>query len=124
MVAKKKTHAVSKKKPTASKKKTGHIKIKFKCNGLCKVTRKHTHMSPGNQVEMDAINIDVRIVFLTGSPFESGKGYPASNPIVISKGTSDTEKVSAGANGHYQYTYTCTNPLCATPVEPPDMIVP
>jgi hypothetical protein len=90
--------------------------IRYKCSGGCKATPKFAHMSPGDVVNMLAINTDVKIDFNGASPFQSG-----ADPIVISEGSVRTEVVGS-SNGTFPYTLSCSK--CQTGNIPPEMIVP
>jgi hypothetical protein len=73
-------------------------------------------------VILQAVNTDVTIEFLNGSPFQSG-----TDPIVISAGGSRIEIVARVAPGFFPYRLTCQACPPAptpTPVIPPEMIVP
>ena len=98
------------------------VQIKYRCTqNQCRATRKFTHMSPGDTVKLIAVNVEATIFFTIPpvSPFVSG-----TNPIVVAKGTTDTEVVANNAAGTFEYALTCRNPTCPTSVGNPQMIVP
>jgi len=78
-------------------------------------------MSPGDTVNLIAVNVEATILFTIPpvSPFVSG-----TNPIVVAKGTTKTEVVANNAAGTFEYALTCRNPICPTSVGNPQMIVP
>ena len=114
------------KKKRAAQQAPAPVRIKFECvSGSCVAKKKRTHMSPGNQVELRAVNRNVSLVFDLQSPFASGAGFPANNPIVIPSGTiHPAETVANGASGTFSYRITCTNPLCGSGIDNPEMVVP
>lgn len=102
-----------------AKKKTARTKsIKYLCDNGCKAKPKKTHMAPGQNVTLRAVNTDVTINFVSGSPFKSG-----TDPIHIAKGQTRQEVVG-GKKGEFQYTLACANPRCQSSVDNPRMLVP
>jgi hypothetical protein len=101
----------------------GDLTIKYRCIGgkSCTVTPRKAHMNPEDVVVLTAVNTDVTITFgLEGTPFESQE-----TTFTISAGQSRIEVVIPEADGSYSYKLTC--PSCtggATPMAPPEMIVP
>ena len=113
-----KKKAVKKKK---KKKTTTAIKqvktIKFKCeNGSCKARPKFAHIAKRAGIKLVAVNTNVTINFVHGSPF-----VPSTNPIHIASG--NTVQMTVGTtNGHFDYVLTC--PGCKSFAGNPEMIVP
>ena len=92
--------------------------IKYRCvNGVCTATPKFASIGRST-VDLIAVNTDVTITFISGSPFVSG-----TNPIHIANGTTDQEVVRSNANGPFPYRLACS--MCVrTSVTNPEMIVP
>ena len=117
--------AVAKKKMAiaSAKIKAQPITITYQCvSGTCVAKSKKQIMHPGDTVTLKAIKEDVTIVFDLASPFQSGDGYPASNPLFIQSGSPVTETVG-NVLATYSYTFDCSNPDCSTSVQNPEMIV-
>jgi hypothetical protein len=118
MVPKKKKAAAS--TTTAAAPKT--ITITYNCVlGTCLPSKKKVHMHPGDTVNLVAGNRDVSITFDLASPFVSHDGYPA--PIVIPAGTTHAAETVDTTIAAFSYTYSCSKPHCASPVDNPQMIV-
>ena len=92
------------------------VTIRYHCNGACKATPRRAHMSPGDVVNMLAMNTNARITFIRASPFRSG-----ASTIIIRAGGIRTEIVGA-TTGTFRYNLSC--PSCPTGNIPPEMIVP
>jgi hypothetical protein len=94
--------------------------IVYECqSATCSPDNRHKKMKRGDIVLMIASNIDVQIVFTSGSPFKSGE-----TNISVPKGTIAAEFVASGASRKkYPYNLRCTNPVCAAISDPPEMIV-
>src|SRR5262245_209098 len=97
MPTKKKAARSSKKRASARP-----VTIKYQCvSGTCVAKKKRSNLGPaGSHVSLVAVNRDVSIVFDLQSPFASGAGFPASNPITIPSGSKQLETVGS-ANGTF-----------------------
>jgi len=115
-----------KKKGTKAHKKSGGkilaaavSEITYKCASTCTASDRRAHMTPGSTVYLHALNTDVTIDFLHGSPF-----VPATNQIKLNQG--DRLPFTVGNHGpnevHFDYVLTC--PGCKTSASNPEMIVP
>jgi len=115
------------KKPTARKKsapakgrkraRAAHVPITYSCaSSVLRIAPRLAHMSPGDVVDMKAVNTDVTLTF-ANSPFTSG----ATN-IFIRSGKVHNEFVKLNANGRFPYT--ASSPNCGSAFAPPEMIVP
>jgi hypothetical protein len=78
---------------------------------------KKKKMRKADLLVMVADDVDVRIDFTAGSPFTSN-----AVRINIPKNTAVAEFVGNRA-GTFPYTIRCTNPVCITGNQPPEMIV-
>ena len=118
-------------KKTAKKKKKSTTTVKTKsypeliqihcgCLGSCVASPSTVHMSPGDQVVMDAINADVRVHFKNGSPFVSG-----AVTFNILQGTAHPpETIKPTPPKKFTYGLTCTNPRCSTSQDDAEFIIP
>ena len=96
------------------------IEIHCGCLGSCIANPPSVHLSPGDQVVMDAMNADVRVTFLHGSPFVSN-----AVTFTILQGTAHPiETIKPTPAKTFDYRLTCSNPRCRSDQDDAEMIVP
>jgi len=119
--AKKKTH---KRSTVPEKHDSSLIEIHCGCLGSCIANPPSVHLSPGDQVVMDAMNADVRVTFLHGSPFVSN-----AVTFTILQGTAHpVETIKPTINPtppkHFRYGLACSNPRCRSDEDDAEFIIP
>jgi hypothetical protein len=114
------------KKKASKKGSKATVSITYKCiSGTCEVKpKKRITVNQGDTVDMYADNVDAHVVFQLASPFESGAGFPSTNPISIPKGTHHHPETVDSVSGTFSYSLKCTKPRCLSSLDNPEMVVP
>ena len=119
----KKTAKKKTKKRTTTVKTTSNpqlLHIYCGCLGSCIANPPSVHLSPGDQVEFEATNADVKVHFKNGSPFVSG----TVNIKILQGTTSSIETIKPTPPKKFTYGLACSNPRCHTSLDDAEMIIP